>query len=131
VLDFERLNAVANPRYSTNQSALVTIREMPIFHEPYSLDSAPNRYLAISETADRQLWKYSLNEDNGPRKAKRYKAVMKQVAGVPFTGVLSHEAELEIIETILAASKRFNDSGLPVHKKRQLIDALVDPLQNR
>lgn len=77
----------------------------------------------MSGSPDRTLWQ----KEHQAGLPKRYKAVMKQVVGAPFTGLLPQEEELDIVRDILAASKRpFDDPGLPATDQRVLLDSLLD-----
>ncbi|KAF5613117.1 uncharacterized protein FSUBG_847 [Fusarium subglutinans] len=109
----------------TKGGVLVSLREMPIFHERFHLQTMPDRDLAIGGGQDRPVWKRK-------RKAtdrKRYKAIMKQVVGVPFSGdYASHDQELSIVQDLLAACKQpFDDPGLPTSDQIKLIDKVLEP----
>ncbi|GAB1195674.1 hypothetical protein APSETT444_004936 [Aspergillus pseudonomiae] len=70
------------------------------------------------------------------RQPKRYKALMKQIVGAPFTGVLSQkpesEQEKEIIELLVAASKQpFDNPGLPVLEQQKILDAALNSVLER
>ncbi|KAG4254148.1 hypothetical protein FPRO06_11440 [Fusarium proliferatum] len=110
----------------TKGGALVSLREMPIFHERFHLQSMPDRDLAIGGGLDRPVWKRK-------RKAadrKRYKAIMKQVVGVPFSGdYASHDQELSIVQDLLAACKQpFDDPGLPTSDQIKLLNKVLEPV---
>jgi hypothetical protein len=52
---------------------------------------------------------------------------MKQVVGAPFTGMLPHEEELDIVNHLLAASRKpFDDPGLPVAEQQKLVSESLD-----
>uniref|UniRef100_A0A0D2Y5A2 Uncharacterized protein n=1 Tax=Fusarium oxysporum (strain Fo5176) TaxID=660025 RepID=A0A0D2Y5A2_FUSOF len=109
----------------TKGGALVSLREMPIFHERFHLQTMPGRDLAVGGGLDRPVWKRK-------RKAtdrKRYKAIMKQVVGVPFSGdYASHDQELSIVQDLLAACKQpFDDPGLPTSDQIKLLDKVLEP----
>ncbi|KAF4341102.1 hypothetical protein FBEOM_4972 [Fusarium beomiforme] len=110
----------------TKGGALVSLREMPIYHERFHLQTMPDRDLAIGGGLDRPVWKRK-------RKAtgrKRYKAIMKQVVGVPFSGDYgSHDQELSIVQDLLAAcEKPFDDPGLPTSDQVKLLNTLLEPV---
>jgi hypothetical protein len=54
---------------------------------------------------------------------------MKQVVGVPFTGALAREAEVDIVDDLLAASRcPFDDPGLSVSDRQTLLAGVLDPV---
>ncbi|KAF7555989.1 hypothetical protein G7Z17_g1717 [Cylindrodendrum hubeiense] len=111
----------------TKKGVRISIREMPIFHEKFYLHNTPDRIIAVGGV-DRNLWTRRRDADE----PKRYKAIMKQVAGVPFSGVLPTDDELEIVKGILAASEEsLNDSDLPVHEQKRHMNSLLDPILNK
>jgi hypothetical protein len=87
------------------------------------LGSARERSLALSGDAKRQLW-----EQRKPKgKPKRYKAVMKQVVGMPFSGSLDQNIEREIVKDLVIASQRkFDDPGLYFSEQRKLLDQALN-----
>ncbi|RAH49433.1 uncharacterized protein BO95DRAFT_471004 [Aspergillus brunneoviolaceus CBS 621.78] len=120
-------NGVAN----TKQGALVTIRELPTFHDRPDSCSPCSRHpsLAIGGDTKRRLWQQQRLVET----PKRYKAIMKQVVGVPFTGAISGssyaEQESGIIWLIVAASRGYFDHpGLPVKEQRKSLDAALDQI---
>ncbi|KAF4982513.1 hypothetical protein FZEAL_1884, partial [Fusarium zealandicum] len=112
----------------TKGGALVSLREMPIFHERFHLQTMPERNLAVAGSPDRTVWKRKRQTES----LKRYKAIMKQVVGVPFSGSLDHEKELEIVQDILTACKQpFDDSGLPASDQIKLLNSVLDPAMGK
>ncbi|KAK4233025.1 hypothetical protein C8A03DRAFT_39296, partial [Achaetomium macrosporum] len=112
----------------TKGGALVTMREPPVFQDRLLLFTPRNRSLAVGGTAAREIWQ----QDRPPITQKRYKAVMKQVIGAPFTGMLPQGEELDIINDLLAASlKPFDDPGLPVAEQQKLISESLDHVLGR
>lgn len=81
----------------------MTVRERPVFYDRYPPSpTAPGRSLAVGDSRGREVWQQSALPSDVP---KRYKAAMKQVVGIPFTGTLAPDAEVEIIDELLAASR--------------------------
>ncbi|RSM12703.1 hypothetical protein CDV31_006170, partial [Fusarium ambrosium] len=108
----------------TKGGALVSVREMPIFHERFHLQTLPQRDLAVDGGSDRRLWQRKRHV-NAP---KRYKAMMKQVVGAPFTGVLPHDEELQIVKDTIAASRLpFDDPGLPTADQIEMLSSGLQP----
>ncbi|KAH7134603.1 hypothetical protein B0J13DRAFT_560762 [Dactylonectria estremocensis] len=108
----------------TKSGALVSLREMPIFHERFPLHSTPERNYAVDGSADRTLWQRKRQSES----RKRYKAIMKQVVGAPFSGVLVQDKELEVVRDVLAACKQpFEDPGLPASDQIKLLDSALGP----
>ncbi|KAH7122169.1 hypothetical protein B0J13DRAFT_157170 [Dactylonectria estremocensis] len=104
---------------------LVTFRELPVFHERFRLKNKREDSLAIDGSADRNV----LKRQHQAAKGKRYSAIMKQVIGVPFSGVLPHDAELQIVNDLLAASRApFDNSNLPVSDRNTILDSVLNPI---
>ncbi|GJN86591.1 hypothetical protein PLIIFM63780_010172 [Purpureocillium lilacinum] len=96
---------VENGVAHTKGGARISLRELPVFYERARQRS--DRVLLVDGTPDRGLWK-----GNQPAtQPKRYKAIMKQVVGLPFSGILPHEAELEIVRDLLDASECMTDES--------------------
>ncbi|RYP61573.1 hypothetical protein DL771_010094 [Monosporascus sp. 5C6A] len=109
----------------TKGGALVTLRELPVFQERFPLSTTRDRSLAVSGATTREIWQ----QHRSFKIHKRYKAVMKQIVGVPFTGVLGRDAEVEIVDDLLAASRRpFDDPGLPISDQQTLLANILDPV---
>ncbi|KAM5463858.1 hypothetical protein MauCBS54593_007303 [Microsporum audouinii] len=112
----------------TKRGALVTVRESPVFHQRFDLVNSCDRCFAVSEgDSGRLLWQQKAR----PRGlSKRFKAIMKQVVGVPFSGILDNESlENQIVEDIVVASKLpFDDPGLSAADQRSLLDSAIGPL---
>ncbi|KAE8351976.1 hypothetical protein BDV28DRAFT_149485 [Aspergillus coremiiformis] len=105
--------------------ALITLREAPIFHELFARGTYQPS-LAVGGDPERLLWQ----QERHVGQPKRYKAVMKQIVGAPFTGVLSEgaesEQEREIVELLVAASKQpFDNPGLPIMEQQKILHAAV------
>ncbi|KAL4969277.1 uncharacterized protein BDV14DRAFT_210461 [Aspergillus stella-maris] len=110
-------NGVANSK----GGALISLRDGPVFTSATSISSS-KRCLALSET--RQLW-----WQERPNNLKRFKAVMKQVVGTPFTGVLDPELERKIINALVNASKEpFDDPGLRRQDRAQWLERVLEPI---
>lgn len=84
--------------YSTKKGALVTIRDMPYYTTDYK---CPGESLVI-DGEDKAAWK-----QNRSRRAerKRYKAIMKQVVGIPFSTLSDSGDERDIVKQVVQASK--------------------------
>ncbi|RGP80189.1 hypothetical protein FLONG3_1723 [Fusarium longipes] len=109
----------------TKGGALVSLREMPVFQERFHLQTMPDRDLAIG-ASDRLIWKRQRQAIG----RKRYKAMMKQVVGVPFSGsdTLSRDQELSVVHDILTACEQpFDDPGLPTTDQLKLLDSALEP----
>ncbi|KAI0096241.1 hypothetical protein GGR51DRAFT_568720 [Nemania sp. FL0031] len=109
----------------TQGGALISLRDTITLHRPRSLKAT--RSLALSE--DRQLW-YQLRSLGSP---KRFKSVMKQVIGSPFTGLEPGDVALEnrIIDSLITASCiNFDDPGLGLPDYQKLMDKLLVPIMD-
>ncbi|CAM1505284.1 Fc.00g109210.m01.CDS01 [Cosmosporella sp. VM-42] len=110
-----------------SQGALISLREMPVFHDRFQLQSEPDRDLALGGDSGRSLWERK-RQIRDPKRL-RYKAIMKQVAEVPFSHVLPLDAELAIVEDLLEATRLpFDDPGLPTSDQRSLLDSALQPV---
>ncbi|KAL4784227.1 hypothetical protein BJX76DRAFT_357191, partial [Aspergillus varians] len=110
-------NGVANSK----GGALMSLRDSPVFSSTPTANP-PKRCLALSDT--RQLW-----WQERPSNPKRFKAIMKQVVGVPFTGVLDQGLEEKVIDALVNASKEpFDDPGLRRQDRSQWIKRLLEPI---
>lgn len=110
---------------STKAGALITVRESPVFHERF-VRGTHQRSLAVGGDPERHLWQ----QQRQLGQPKRYKALMKQIVGAPFTGVLSQKPESaqekEIIELLVAASKQpFDNPGLPIMEQQKILDVAL------
>jgi hypothetical protein len=53
---------------------------------------------------------------------------MKQVVGIPFTGVLPRDTEIGVIDDLLSASHQQRDGqGLPVSDQQALLEITLEP----
>lgn len=89
------------------------------------------RSLAVGGDSERCLWQQNRPVGN-PR---RYKAIMKQVIGVPFTGTLSQSngsvEETKIIQRLIEASKiPLDDPGMSVRDKKKVMESVLEPAMN-
>ncbi|KAJ6443354.1 L-2,4-diaminobutyrate decarboxylase [Purpureocillium lavendulum] len=96
---------VENGVAHTKGGVRISLRGLPELFAPAGQRS--DRVLVVDGTPDRRLWKGSLSSIQ-PR---RLKAVMKQVVGLPFSGLLPHEAELDIVKDLLDASAPLADKS--------------------
>lgn len=123
---------------STKGGALISLREYPVFHDRPNIGDLQHR-LAIVEDEERYVWEQKKRlEEQRPEveTRKRYKAVMKQVVGAPFTGLLSSSEDAEqqkrIIELLIEGSqRRFDDAGLPQKDRSSLLRDALKPVMER
>lgn len=116
--------------YSTKSGALITVRDPPVLQERFTLTHRPEVRLAVGGTSDRMVWQQPAPRPSN--KSKRYKAIMKQVVGAPFTGLLPQDIELEIIKGIIEASRRpFDNDGLPISDQNKLLDSALNPIMEK
>ncbi|KAK9860252.1 hypothetical protein MYU51_010677 [Penicillium brevicompactum] len=88
--------------------ALITHRSLPVLQVKMADRDSQSRRLA---------------------RPKRYKAMLKQVVGAPFSGILSQEKENEIIGLVLDASRKpFDDPGLPASDQRKILDSSIEQI---
>ncbi|KAK6528282.1 hypothetical protein TWF281_009528 [Arthrobotrys megalospora] len=115
-------NGVAN----TQGGALITTRESLVFHSRRPIEGAKS--LAVSEGQEgqpRQLWQQGRSQHT----PKRFKAIMKQVIGSPFTGLLDGNLEDSIINALITSSQQaFNDPGLSRQDQARWLKSLVTPI---
>lgn len=110
---------------------MISPRQPPIFHERFSMGRSRQRSLAVGGDSERCLWQQNRPVGN-PR---RYKAIMKQVIGVPFTGTLSQSngsvEETKIIQRLIEASKiPLDDPGMSVRDKKKVMESVLEPAMN-
>ncbi|KAK5625399.1 hypothetical protein RRF57_001115 [Xylaria bambusicola] len=109
----------------TQGGALITLRESPVFHSQQL--SETTRSLVLNGGDTRQLW-WQQQPSGRP---KRYKCVMKQVVGSPFTGLDPEDTFLEnrIIDSLISASNiGFDDPGLSYQDRQNWIEDLLGPI---
>ncbi|KFY38566.1 hypothetical protein V494_04310 [Pseudogymnoascus sp. VKM F-4513 (FW-928)] len=110
-------NGVAN----TKGGALITLRDNPT--RPPKLASK-TKCLALSDNPIRQLW-WQQGQERTP---KRFKAIMKQIVGSPFTGVLDKSLEIKIIDGLIATSmEAFGDPNLDHQDNTNWLKELLKP----
>ncbi|RBR23899.1 uncharacterized protein FIESC28_03209 [Fusarium coffeatum] len=118
---------VENGVSHTKGGALVSLREMPVFQQRFHLHTIPGRELAIGSGSDRLLWQ----RKREVKDRKRYKAFMKQVIGVPFSGghTLPHDQELSVVRDLLAAcEQQFDDPSLSTTDQLKLLNSALEPV---
>lgn len=106
---------------STKEGARIMLRDGPTLHSRNPLEKS--RCLALSETPTRQLWW----QDRAQETPKRFKCIMKQVIGSPFTGLLNKSLETNIIDGLIDASESFNNQGSSVQDRAKWLKALFEP----
>ncbi|KAJ2985487.1 hypothetical protein NUW58_g5506 [Xylaria curta] len=109
----------------TQRGALVSLRSRLAFQSTNFGNAT--RSLALSEEKTRLLW-WQLRPSGPP---KRFKSVMKQVIGSPFTGLEANDVSLEnrIIDSLISASQiGFDDPGLSPRDRQTWMDKLLMPI---
>ncbi|TRX99041.1 hypothetical protein FHL15_000383 [Xylaria flabelliformis] len=107
------------------ENGVAHLRSGLVFHSPRFNEAT--RSLALSEDNTRQLWS-QLRPSGRP---KRFKSVMKQVIGSPFTGLDPEDATLEnrIIDSLISASHiGFDDPGLSLRDRQKWMNKLITPI---
>jgi hypothetical protein len=98
------------------------LRDIPILHFRNPIEKM--RCLALSETPERELWW----QERSPGKPKRFKSIMKQVVGSPFTGLLDKSLESRIVDGLIAASQgEFDNPGLSHQDRTKWLKRLLEP----
>lgn len=111
-----------NPKNSTKGGALITLRDGPTLHIGKS--AVKVKCLALSDNPTRQLWW----QDRPQGKPKRFKSIMKQIVGSPFTGLLDESLETKIIDGLIATSKEaFDNPGLSHQDSAKWLKDLLEP----
>ncbi|KAI0874388.1 hypothetical protein GGS24DRAFT_345776 [Hypoxylon argillaceum] len=109
----------------TQRGALISLRDTIALH--WSRSPKGNRSLALSEDSTRLLWW----QHRPPGRPKRFKSVMKQVIGSPFTGLDPEDISIEnrIIDSLISASYiNFDDPGLGLQDHQRLMDKIIAPI---
>lgn len=110
---------------STKNGVLITYRSLPVLQAKMTESDSRKRRIAVGAKPDRFVW----SQVHSAEKPKRYKAMLKQVVGAPFSGILSHSMENEIIELVVAASTQpFDDHSLPVSDQRKMLDSSIESI---
>ncbi|RYC56450.1 hypothetical protein CHU98_g9750, partial [Xylaria longipes] len=107
------------------ENGVAHLRSGVVFNSPRFNEAT--RSLALSEDNTRMLW-WQLRPSGRP---KRFKSVMKQVIGLPFTGLDPEDACLEnhIIDSLISASHvGFDDPGLSLRDRQKWTDKLITPI---
>ncbi|KAJ4291337.1 hypothetical protein N0V88_006345 [Collariella sp. IMI 366227] len=68
--------------------------------------------LVIENGVAQTVWEQTRN----PSRPKRYKAIMKQVVGAPFTGIMSEKEELHFVEQLVAICDQAKHTKTPQDK---------------
>ena len=106
---------------STKEGALIAIKEPSLLQPIWEPPKNSREYnLAVAGEKDRTLWSQTPQPKRIP---KRYKAVMKQVVGIPFSGLLDQDLERNIIfELVHSSAQESVDPGLHATNQRGFID---------
>ncbi|KAF9894907.1 hypothetical protein FE257_004529 [Aspergillus nanangensis] len=113
-------NGVAN----TKSGALISLRQLPIFHERFVVHGAQRSLVISDDSPERTLF-----QQQGPvAPPKRYLTILKQVIGAPFSGLVSQtpegQVEQSIVDLIVSASQALDStySLKPIlHKLKYLL----------
>lgn len=114
---------IENGVSKTHGGVLITSRDPPNLHALRDPSEDIRHSLLVTGQADRTLY-----SQQRPRAPKRYKAMLKQVAGGVFCGFFEQEAEEQIIDTLMKESLRLVDNGISVTEKNTLMDQAVNRL---
>lgn len=107
----------------TEDGAPVTLRETPVFHQRLSISDKVTRCLRVAGSGDRKVWQCV----HPARHLTNYKAVIKQVVGAPFSGLLPQDPERAIVRGVLDASQSLCRKGADLGV---FLDRLLDSLRN-
>ncbi|PLB45995.1 hypothetical protein P170DRAFT_458193 [Aspergillus steynii IBT 23096] len=120
---------IENGVEGTKSGALITLREMSVFHESFQ-HGTHQPALAVDGSPERTIWQQSQRPIDSP---KRYNAIMKQVVGVPFSGLADSEQsrEKKIIKLVIEASQ--SPTALETDTQQELdsrISRILEQLQH-
>ncbi|KAL3707712.1 hypothetical protein TMatcc_005693 [Talaromyces marneffei ATCC 18224] len=107
----------------TEDGALITLRETPVFHQRLGISGNEKRCLLVTGSEDQNVWQFV----QPARHLTNYKAVMKQVVGAPFSGLLPQDPERALVCDILDASQSLSSTGADLG---QSFDKLLGSLRN-
>ncbi|KIN07110.1 hypothetical protein OIDMADRAFT_67317, partial [Oidiodendron maius Zn] len=91
---------------------------------PVVIENGVAQCLALNENPTRQIWW----QDRPRGKPKRFKSIMKQVIGSPFTGLLDKSLETGIIDGLVAASKALDNDELSPGDRAEWLKCLLEPM---
>ncbi|KAJ4124157.1 hypothetical protein NW768_009511 [Fusarium equiseti] len=114
----------------TKSGALISLREMPVFQQRFHLKTMPGRDLAIGSGSGRLLWQRKREAED----RKRYKAFMKQIIGVPFSGghTLPNDQELSVVRDLLTACEQpFDDPGLSTSDQLKVLNSALESVLDK
>ncbi|OAQ95578.1 hypothetical protein VFPFJ_01688 [Purpureocillium lilacinum] len=114
---------IENGVENTYGGVLITTRSPPQLQVLRDPASEEDYSLLITGRAERKLY-----FQHRPRTTKRYKAVMKQIAGGAFSTLLDEAAENDIIEALIQESRDLVDEGISVSEKAILLAESVERL---
>ncbi|ORY16587.1 hypothetical protein BCR34DRAFT_671613 [Clohesyomyces aquaticus] len=113
---------IENGVRNDEDKAVISLRNPPMFHDVVSIDKS--KALALVDGTTRELW-----HQKRPRNTKRFKSVVKQVVGTPFTGILERTLEDRLVDSLISASKNaFDDPGLKTDKRKEWLKKLLTPI---
>ena len=86
------------------------------------------RALTVGNNSDRTV----CEQKKYQARTERYKATLKQIVGVPFSGVLDQTSEHDIVETILNASKEpFDSPSKPFLQRQKILAEAVETIRKK
>ncbi|OKL57187.1 hypothetical protein UA08_07335 [Talaromyces atroroseus] len=112
---------IANGVLHTEDGAIVTLREAPVYHRRLSLSDKGKRSLMVTGSKEQKQWQHI---HLGPR-LTNYRAVLKQVVGAPFSGLLPQDDERALVCEILDASKSLSGQGTDL---KEVLERLLELL---
>lgn len=104
-------------------AAFITLRETPVFHQRPSSSGKEKQCLLVTGSEDRKVWQHV----QPARYLTNYKAVMKQIVGAPFSGLLPQDPEHAIVCDVLDASQSLSRKGTDLGLA---LDKLLEGLKN-
>ncbi|KAJ6445098.1 gliotoxin biosynthesis protein GliK [Purpureocillium lavendulum] len=114
---------IENGVENTHGGVLITTRSPPQLQVLRDPASEEDYSLLITGCTERKLY-----SQHRPRVVKRYKAMLKQVAGGAFATLLNEAAENDIIETLIQESRDLVDEGISATEKATLLAESVGRL---
>ncbi|KAL2820940.1 hypothetical protein BDW59DRAFT_164487, partial [Aspergillus cavernicola] len=106
--------------------AFITLRDLPVYHERLQIRGSFQRALCVGPEAERKVSHRPLA--SAP---KHYKLTMKQVVGVPFSGILPEtseqgQLEQEIVKLLVDSIDLFEPGS--EDEQRKALNAIIDPI---
>ncbi|KAK4171642.1 hypothetical protein QBC36DRAFT_305127 [Triangularia setosa] len=114
---------IENGVSKTHGGVLITSRDPPNLQALRDPSEDIQHSLLVTGQADRSLY-----SQQRPRAPKRYKAMLKQVAGGAFCEFFEPEKEERIIDTLLEESIRLFKTGISITEKNTLMEQTINRL---